>query len=66
MAPFVRRILEAAPERTIWGSDWAHPTLTAMPNDGDLFNLIPLYAPEAATQQALLIDNPMRLYRFEA
>lgn len=66
VAPFARRVLEAAPERVIWGSDWPHPNLQTMPNDGDLVDLIPLYAPDAATQQRLLVDNPMRLYRFDA
>lgn len=66
VAPFARRLIEAAPTRTIWGSDWPHPNLENMPNDGDLFDLIPLFAPEAAQQTSLLVDNPMRLYQFEA
>jgi 2-pyrone-4,6-dicarboxylate lactonase len=37
-----------------------------MPNDGDLVDLIPMFAPDARTQKQILIDNPMRLYQFEA
>jgi predicted TIM-barrel fold metal-dependent hydrolase len=36
-----------------------------MPNDGDLVDLIPLMAPDAAMQTRILVDNPQRLYGFE-
>ena len=32
------------------------------PDDGVLTDMIPKIAPTAALQQALLVDNPMRLY----
>jgi 2-pyrone-4,6-dicarboxylate lactonase len=35
-----------------------------MPNDGDLVDLISLYAPAPAVQQKLLVDNPVRLFKF--
>jgi hypothetical protein len=35
-----------------------------MPNDGDLVDLISLYAPEPAVRQKLLVDNPVRLFKF--
>ena len=35
-----------------------------MPNDGDLVDLIPLLAPDAALQKKILVDNPVRLYGF--
>jgi hypothetical protein len=35
-----------------------------MLNDGDLVDLIPLYAPEPAVRQKLLVDNPARLFKF--
>ena len=63
--PFARRLIETAPDRVIWGTDWPHPNVQTMPNDGDLVDLIPLYAPDPANRQRLLVDNPMRLYRFE-
>jgi hypothetical protein len=37
-----------------------------MPNDGDLVDLIPLFMPDASLQQAVLVDNPQRLYGFSA
>jgi 2-pyrone-4,6-dicarboxylate lactonase len=64
--PFAKKLIETAPDRMIWGTDWPHPNVETMPNDGDLVDLIPLYAPSAADRQRLLVDNPMRLYEFEA
>jgi 2-pyrone-4,6-dicarboxylate lactonase len=62
--PFARRLIDNAPDRVIWGTDWPHPNVKIMPNDGDLVDLIPLYAPEPALQQKLLVDNPTRLFKF--
>ncbi len=36
-----------------------------MPNDGDLVDLIPLFAPEPELQRKILVDNPARLFGFE-
>ncbi|MGH8263627.1 MAG: amidohydrolase family protein [Steroidobacterales bacterium] len=66
-APFARALIEAAPDRILWGTDWPHPNIARhMPNDGDLVDLIPRYAPDGATQRRVLIDNPHRLYQFGA
>jgi 2-pyrone-4,6-dicarboxylate lactonase len=62
--PFARRIVETAPDRVIWGTDWPHPNVKVMPNDGDLVDLIPLFAPEVELQQKILVDNPARLFEF--
>jgi predicted TIM-barrel fold metal-dependent hydrolase len=63
--PFAQAVLEVAPDRTLWGTDWPHPNIKRhMPNDGDLLDLIPLFMPEAALLQAVLVDNPHRLYQF--
>jgi len=62
--PFARKIIETAPGRVIWGTDWPHPNVKVMPNDGDLVDLIPLFAPEAELQQKILVDNPARLFEF--
>lgn len=63
--PFASRLIETAPDRVLWGTDWPHPNVKIMPNDGDLVDLIPLYTPDPALQHMLLVDNPMRLYQFE-
>jgi 2-pyrone-4,6-dicarboxylate lactonase len=64
--PFARAICETAPDRVIWGTDWPHPNVKAMPNDGDLVDLIPLFAPDASMQQKILVDNPARLFEFDS
>ncbi len=61
--PFAREIVRSFPDRVLWGTDWPHPNMTThMPDDGALVNMIPRIAPTAAERQALLVDNPMRLY----
>ena len=62
--PFARALIEAAPDRVLWGTDWPHPNVKHMPNDGDLVDLIPLMMPDAATQKRILVENPARLYGF--
>jgi predicted TIM-barrel fold metal-dependent hydrolase len=63
--PFAQALIEAAPDSVLWGTDWPHPNIEGvMPNDGDLMNLLPLYAPDEAARKRILVDNPARLYGF--
>jgi len=62
--PFAQALIAAAPDRILWGTDWPHPNVKHMPNDGDLVDLIPLMAPDPAIQKKILVDNPARLYGF--
>ena len=63
VVPFARRIVEAFPDRVLWGTDWPHPNLKDhMPDDGLLVDFIPHIAPTPALQRQLLVDNPLRLY----
>jgi predicted TIM-barrel fold metal-dependent hydrolase len=64
--PFAQRLIETAPDRVLWGTDWPHPNVPVMPNDGDLIDLVPLYAPDPAVRQRLLVDNPARLFGFRS
>jgi len=63
--PFAKRLIDNAPDRVIWGTDWPHPNVKFMPNDGDLVDLIPLYAPDESVRHKLLVRNPERLFKFE-
>lgn len=63
--PFARGLVEAAPDRIIWGTDWPHPNVRVMPNDGDLVDMIPLFAPEPELQHRILVANPARLFDFD-
>jgi D-galactarolactone isomerase len=58
--------VKAAPERLVWGSDWPHPGSPAdkKPNDAQIFDLLPEWAPEAATRNRILVQNPEALYGF--
>ena len=61
--PFARRVIDAFPDRVLWGTDWPHPNMKShMPDDGKLVDYIPRIAPTEELQQKLLVDNPMRLY----
>jgi 2-pyrone-4,6-dicarboxylate lactonase len=64
--PFGRQLVAEFGDRTLWGTDWPHPNLAAVPDDGELSDLIGEYAPSAAERQRLLVDNPQRLYGFAA
>jgi 2-pyrone-4,6-dicarboxylate lactonase len=65
--PFARALVEAAPARMVWGSDWPHPAVRVpIPRDGDLMDLVPLWIPDAETRRGVLVENPTNLYDFES
>jgi len=59
---FVRALIEAAPDRTLWGTDFPHPNVKWMPNDGHLVNLFARACEDPVLQRKVLVDNPTRLY----
>ena len=61
--PFAQRLIAAAPDRVLWGTDWPHPNVRWEPDEADLVDLLPRFA-DAAALQRLLVDNPARLYGF--
>ena len=66
VVPFAQAVIETNPERALWGTDWPHPNLwERMPDDGNLVDLIPRYAPDRDIQKKLLVDNPANLYGFD-
>lgn len=66
LGAFVRHLVKHAPHRLVWGSDWPHPTERTKPDDAALFDLMRLWAPDAADRTRILVDNPARLYDFPA
>ena len=67
VVPFQRHLVERFSGRVLWGTDWPHPNMKShRPDDGLLVDTIARIAPTPALQQALLIDNPMRLYWSDA
>ena len=50
----------------IWASDWPHPYVQiAMPNDGDLMDMLAVWVPDEELRQRILVDNPAKLYGFK-
>jgi 2-pyrone-4,6-dicarboxylate lactonase len=62
--PLARTLVEHFGDRTLWGTDWPHPNSRGTPDDGVLVDLLQQIAPSPPLRQALLVDNPQRLYRF--
>ena len=53
ITPFAHALVEAVPDRLVWGSDWPHVLLeTTMPNDGDLVDQIAVWVPDESGAQA--------------
>ena len=62
-AEYGRLLVEKFPDRVLWGTDWPHPNIKVhMPDDGELVDLLKIIAPTPESLQALVVDNPMRLY----
>jgi 2-pyrone-4,6-dicarboxylate lactonase len=64
VVPFARALVDAAPDRVLWGTDWPHPNVRHMPDEGDLLDLMLQFAPDERTRNRILVDNPERLYDF--
>ena len=61
--PFAQAIVNQAPDRVLWGTDWPHPNVGRfMPNDGDLADLVSEIAPDEVQREKLLVQNPANLY----
>ena len=61
--PFARLLVERFENRVLWGTDWPHPNMKShMPDDGVLVSNITRIAVSKQARQALLVDNPARLY----
>jgi predicted TIM-barrel fold metal-dependent hydrolase len=71
----VRALLEANPERCVWGSDWPHPFTrgardpsTVQPfdpiDDAAALERLHGWVGDAALFRKILVDNPARLYDF--
>jgi predicted TIM-barrel fold metal-dependent hydrolase len=56
-------LIDTAPDRVLWGTDWPHFNVKFVPNGGDSLDLIPLYAPDPAVQRKLLVTNPEQLFK---
>lgn len=63
--PLAHALLDAAPDRCVWGSDWPHVAhWSAMPNVGGLLDVLADWAVDDDARQRVLVENPSRLYGF--
>jgi 2-pyrone-4,6-dicarboxylate lactonase len=62
--PIARALVEAAPSRVLWGTDFPHPNATHAADEADLVDLLPQFVATPLAQHCLLVDNPARLYGF--
>lgn len=64
--PMARALIDAAPQRIIWGSDYPHLSFADKVGSIELYNLLAQWAPDPAVRRRILADNPARLYGFQA
>lgn len=77
VAPLAKALIAANPQRVLWATNWPHPDSSQVPgrkatdiaplrtiDDGRIFNQLPVWAPDAAQREAILVENPARLYGF--
>ena len=65
--PFAKALIHANIERVVWGTDWPHINYfdeRAIPDDGDLTNLLLRWLPSEKDREQILVHNPARLYGF--
>jgi 2-pyrone-4,6-dicarboxylate lactonase len=64
VAPLARALIQVAPDRLIWGSDYPHLSFADKVGTVELWNLLGQWAPGAAARRAILVDNPQKLFGF--
>jgi len=66
VAPLAAAMLDVAPDRLVWGTDWPHASARAqMPDDGDLADVLARWIPDADARARILTSTPARLYGFD-
>jgi predicted TIM-barrel fold metal-dependent hydrolase len=63
--PMAHALIDAAPERIMWGTDWPHPNKYLVnPNDGDLVDAFGDWVTDEGMCRKIMLDNPAAFYRF--
>src|SRR5260370_33142410 len=52
--PFAKKLIDNAPDRVLWGTDWPHPNVKIMPNVGGISERFRRYQPRSRGHQQLL------------
>jgi predicted TIM-barrel fold metal-dependent hydrolase len=75
MTPLARALIEAGPDRMLWGTNWPHPDQIAgrpiseitpyhVIDNENLVRLFAQWCPDAGRRKTIAVDTPARLYRF--
>jgi predicted TIM-barrel fold metal-dependent hydrolase len=59
-----RALIEAAPERMLWGTDWPHIPDCSL-DTGALLTRLVRWCPDDALRTRILVDNPAHLYDYK-
>jgi 2-pyrone-4,6-dicarboxylate lactonase len=59
--PVARAIVERAPDKAVWGSDWPHISYSDR-DTGELLSLLERWAPSQSARRQILVENPKRLF----
>lgn len=63
--PMAQALIEVAPDRIMWGTDWPHPNKYEVnPNDGDLVNAFGEWVIDESLRRKIMVDTPASFYRF--
>jgi len=62
-APMARALIEAVPDRLIWGSDHPHLSFADKVGTVELFNFFGRWVPDEANRRRILVDNPQQLFK---
>jgi predicted TIM-barrel fold metal-dependent hydrolase len=57
-------LMREVPDRLIWGSDYPHLSFADQVGSDELLALLSDWAPDEATREKILVDNPARLFGF--
>lgn len=77
VTPYAKALIAANPQRVVWGTAWPHPSAGAVPgrkstdlalhrqtDDGQVMNMLAVWAADPALRKMILVDNAARLYDF--
>jgi predicted TIM-barrel fold metal-dependent hydrolase len=64
--PFLEALVEAAPERAVYGSNWPHPHREPTPDEWSFADAVVRWIGDESVLQQVLVDNPTTLYDFPA
>ncbi|MEQ1811303.1 MAG: amidohydrolase family protein [Terricaulis sp.] len=67
LLPAIHKLIEHAPTRILWGSDWPHPVYFGRPmvDDVKLLDMMLDWAPDEKTRNRILVDNPAEAFNWK-